>query len=214
MLNVKRKLLLFRQDIWNKLSYFPRERAKKLELKVKQLEEQDQKNAQEEVDKIIKRMKRSEKFQKIVKKEYVVWKAVIRKKLISEIGCCEKCGTTSRPFTIDHIIPQKFLKSLGIKPEEDRNEDNFQLLCDLCNGRKASDFDFTTPKTYYLLLDYLKVLPKEPNPFKQKKLDTKKREEEVRAKIEKALKGTPYDPDLIEFTNPHIKAQIRKKRKK
>lgn len=201
-------------NVWNKLIYFPRERIKRLEAKVKHYELLEEKNAQEEIDKILNRMKRSKKFKEIVKKEYVVWKSVVRKRLISEIGCCEKCGGKSRILTIDHIVPQRFLKSLGLKPEEDRNEDNFQLLCDLCNTTKSSDFDFTTPKTYYLLQDYLKVLPKEPNPFKVKKIAIHQREEEVRNKIEEVLKGTPYDPDIIEFSNPHIKVQVRKKRKK
>lgn len=183
--SLRQKLLLWQTQFWNKLLFFPSIKIKQLEKRIKELEAQEIELYEEHAAKIIQRYKRSVKFQAVIKKEYITWKAAIRQKLIEQNNGCEKCGCQDRKLTIDHIIPQRFLKDLGISPEKDRNEKNFRLLCDLCNARKGHEFDFTDPRTRYLILEYLATLPPQANPFKKKtQLDN--------------LRGTPYDPELIQ----------------
>ena len=208
---MKKQLLLWQQVFFQKGLFLWGNRAEKIKIKLEILEIEKNKKIDEEVDKLLKKIERSERFKSIVKKNYLVWKNAYRKKLIREIGCCEKCSRKNVILTIDHIIPKAFLKSLGIKAEQDRNEDNFQLLCELCNHKKGSYFDFTDPRTYFLLRYYTDKLPKTRNPFKERQKrkieqekkqqvifleEQEKKEQEYKEKIEAALKGTPNDPDF------------------
>lgn len=198
LFNIRKKLAYWKIGFWKGIDLFPQRKIKKLEKEIFELRLLEEKNAEKAVESIIERYERSEIFQKRVKKNYITWKAAIRQKLIREIGCCEKCKQNVRRLTIDHIIPQSFLKDLGFKPEEDRDERNFRLLCSLCNSKKSKDFDFTDPRTYYLLLEYLKKVPKPEDPFKKPLVQLKKKfsvEETKQIDVSKTLKGTPYDPD-------------------
>lgn len=63
---------------------------------------------------------------------------------------CSYCDTVG--CTIDHIIPQKFLESLGFTPNE---PENLQYLCESCNKEKGHLLDYRNPKTLPLLGMYI-----------------------------------------------------------
>lgn len=74
-----------------------------------------------------------------------------------EGGICEKCSKLSTPLTVDHIIPISILDMI----DETGNakyewEDNFQLVCRICNIFKANRLDKRNPKTMRLLQDLVK----------------------------------------------------------
>lgn len=91
--------------------------------------------------------------------DYWKWKAAYLKHLKATIGMCEKCGRTGENhLTIDHIIPQAILKSMGIEAHLDRETKNLRLLCRICNTNKGHFLDFTDKRTKPLLLMYLKMV--------------------------------------------------------
>jgi len=85
------------------------------------------------------------------------WHREMLRKLIKDRGnyceLCNKSGEETR-LTIDHIIPRKILLDMGLE-EYYKDEDNFQVLCARCNGTKASQLDFSNPKTIVLLEKYI-----------------------------------------------------------
>lgn len=74
--------------------------------------------------------------------------------IIQVAGKCAKCG---RPddLNIDHIVPVSFLVSLGLSGNDTYDEENFEVLCRMCNHHKSNRFEFANPKTKILLLKYL-----------------------------------------------------------
>jgi 5-methylcytosine-specific restriction endonuclease McrA len=68
-----------------------------------------------------------------------------------EVRC--SCGM-DRNLTVDHIIPQQILFALGLFEEIYEDEENFEILCKLCNAQKGNKLDPKNPKTYSLLRKY------------------------------------------------------------
>jgi 5-methylcytosine-specific restriction endonuclease McrA len=75
----------------------------------------------------------------------------MQRKLSKEGGVCAQCGDTRLP-TVDHIVPVSILKmfELPSNPEYEW-EDNLQVLCKYCNGRKSGRIDPKHPSTYTVL---------------------------------------------------------------
>lgn len=74
-----------------------------------------------------------------------------------EGGVCDNCGQTHAYLTVDHIIPIAILDMLDETGDARYDwEDNFQLLCRICNVYKASRLDKRHPKTMKLLQDLVK----------------------------------------------------------
>lgn len=70
-------------------------------------------------------------------------------------GTCT-CGVTVTRLTVDHIVPVSFIANLDNAFEIATNdEDNFQLLCELCNRKKSGVIDMRNPKTAPLLAKYI-----------------------------------------------------------
>ncbi len=75
-------------------------------------------------------------------------------------GECIKCGS-KEGLTVDHIVPQSLLEHFGLKDLDDIQncEDNFQILCGLCNAFKRNRMDFIgNPKTFPLLKSFVQKL--------------------------------------------------------
>jgi 5-methylcytosine-specific restriction endonuclease McrA len=71
-------------------------------------------------------------------------------------GVCEKCREVCPYLTVDHIIPISILEMLDEKGDAKYEwEDNFQLLCRICNVYKANRLDKRNPKTMKLLLELI-----------------------------------------------------------
>jgi 5-methylcytosine-specific restriction endonuclease McrA len=85
-----------------------------------------------------------------------------KKEIIVERGNkCEKCSkhvSEGAKLTIDHIIPVSILNQMGIIGNETFQEENFNVLCTICNNLKGEKLDFSNPKTKELLLKYLNEL--------------------------------------------------------
>jgi 5-methylcytosine-specific restriction endonuclease McrA len=73
------------------------------------------------------------------------------------IGICQKCGK-EKDLTVDHIVPQNILESLGLKNEIYNDEENFELTCFACNKFKGGRLDLANPKTIPLLKKYIELL--------------------------------------------------------
>ncbi len=78
-----------------------------------------------------------------------------KKEIIAAIGKCEKCHVQRDVLTIDHIIPIALLLEMGYLKEETYDEDNFMVMCLICQHQKSRRLDFSNPKTKPLLLKYL-----------------------------------------------------------
>jgi len=92
-----------------------------------------------------------------------------RKKLWTEGGVCRKCGD-KRNLTVEHIIPIVWITGFclpveitisgGAYPVAISNiavewEDNFEVLCMMCNREKGGTIDPRHPKTWKLLRELL-----------------------------------------------------------
>lgn len=76
----------------------------------------------------------------------------------AQTSSCETKGCASKMrVTVDHIIPQHLLDMLGLEEEKYEDEENFQLLCGLCNHMKANRLDHLNPKTVPLLKKYVAI---------------------------------------------------------
>ena len=106
---------------------------------------------------IVERAKKLELTTK-VKKLKGRWHRETLRKLIKDRGNhCESCDTFGgKPIklTLDHIIPRKILLDMSLE-EYYKDEINLQILCARCNGKKASQLDFSNPKTIALLEKYI-----------------------------------------------------------
>lgn len=71
-------------------------------------------------------------------------------------GACSKCFEGKTSLTVDHIIPVTILNTLDETGEKMYEwQDNFQLLCRICNVMKAGRLDKRNPRTKDLLLELL-----------------------------------------------------------
>jgi 5-methylcytosine-specific restriction endonuclease McrA len=109
-------------------------------------------------DKTIKMisMKANELGIKIAFRKSLADKRNIRNELVKRDGCvCMKCHVLHdiHLLTIDHIIPKAILFTLNLLDYPGR--DNLELLCKECNTRKASQLDFTNPRTIPMLRKFL-----------------------------------------------------------
>lgn len=86
------------------------------------------------------------------------WHRETLRKLIKDRGeFCESCGVINSKgtkLTLDHIIPKKVLLDMCLD-EYYKDETNLQILCARCNSVKASQLDFSNPKTIVLLEKYI-----------------------------------------------------------
>lgn len=94
-----------------------------------------------------------------VKKLKGRWHRETLRKLIKDRGNhCESCSLAYEKdnvkLTLDHIIPRKVLLDMNLE-EYYKDESNLQILCSKCNGKKASQLDFSNPKTIALLEKYI-----------------------------------------------------------
>lgn len=165
---MRKKWLRLWYRFWLVVAKWPVQRVNALNWKLKDIEKAEQQLVDEVIAEAKLKIKNEEAYRKAAEKQYVVWKKDIRDKLVREYGMCEKCKRTDLKLTLDHIIPQKFLKAVGLQPEYDRDERNFRILCQFCNSNKGHDFDFSDVRTKPLLLEYLKRVPDTKNPFRQK----------------------------------------------
>lgn len=155
-----RDIRLLWSKLYNTLFYFPK--LKKEVLEAGSI--RDKSFTSLEDDKLLKlayrKIKEKEIYKKLRRKDVILWKVLYLKKLVREIGKCEKCGGHQGGLTIDHIIPNFILKDMGIDPDYHYDERNFRLLCKICNISKSMHLDFTDPRTKPLLLELLKqVVP-------------------------------------------------------
>lgn len=67
---------------------------------------------------------------------------------------CEKCGS-EKNLTLDHIVPKNILMSMGIDPTTEVVDENYQILCNMCNVFKSARLDFSNKKTKQILLKLL-----------------------------------------------------------
>lgn len=81
----------------------------------------------------------------------------------AKTGACEKCGFNVR-ITVDHIIPVTLLTELGCRDAAYEDEENFQLLCQLCNTLKSNRLDHLNPKTVFLLKKYVAMYEEQLSP--------------------------------------------------
>lgn len=75
-----------------------------------------------------------------------------QKCLLPELRC--DCGSNAQ-LTVDHIIPQYFLNDLGLFDEVYEDEENYEIMCRLCNKKKGSHIDPRHPKVFELLEKYI-----------------------------------------------------------
>lgn len=76
------------------------------------------------------------------------------------VDSCEQCGNTE-DLTIDHKIPQQFLKQLGLEGHADDRR-NLWVLCTVCNEAKGNRLDLTSyRKTVDHILDVAEKLQKD-----------------------------------------------------
>jgi len=76
-----------------------------------------------------------------------------------EGGVCEECKTWVKHLTVDHVIPISIVLALdktGSLIYED--EENFRLICPVCNHFKANKLDIKNPKTKPLLIKYINLI--------------------------------------------------------
>ena len=73
-------------------------------------------------------------------------------------GTCGDCGRETDMLNVDHIIPASFLVNIGLPEQRYEDNENFQLLCRLCNADKSNRFDLKNPKTVPLLKKYINLL--------------------------------------------------------
>jgi len=70
---------------------------------------------------------------------------------------CNKCGKTEN-LTLDHIVPKDMLITFGANPNIEVIEDNYQILCHMCNMFKGNKLDFSNKQTKVILLRLLEKL--------------------------------------------------------
>lgn len=81
----------------------------------------------------------------------------IAAKLKEQYGKCAKCERTEN-LTLDHLVPQSLLRDMGVDIEHEIIEDNYQILCRICNQYKSSRLDFANPQTKVVLVRLLERL--------------------------------------------------------
>ena len=73
-------------------------------------------------------------------------------------GICKKCGAYSSRLSVDHILPDWFCQSFDPTGELRLNdEENFELICYVCNHAKGGRIDKFHPKTKELILKYINL---------------------------------------------------------
>jgi len=223
VLYIRKRIVLYLKARLEKLLDTFSGEIRKIDEKEKKESVRKELEAEKAIEQILEIHKNNEAFQAKLDQNIQLWKMNLKKNLRATIGCCEKCGAVDRDLTLDHIIPQSFLKDLGIKPDADFNKNNFSLLCSLCNQQKGSRFDFTDRRTIHLLDYYLKDVPRQKDPFAPReiisKAELKKRRREAHERhlakkaekkkekfstedtrqinLDKVLEGTPYDPKIM-----------------
>jgi 5-methylcytosine-specific restriction endonuclease McrA len=117
--------------------------------------------AQEAIEPILARAKEMDLTVK-VRKIKGRWHRETLRRLIKNRGKkCETCNISGDDdkLTLDHIIPKKMLLDMGLE-EYYTDEDNLQILCSKCNGKKGSQLDFNNSKTIPLLEKYISMYKK------------------------------------------------------
>lgn len=149
-----RYIKLLKTNIVNRIWFFPSQKIRILEKEIKRLNGSNSQHKGNLLNSLVKEHLKAITYERKSKKESIEWHAVLRGKLKAEKKCCEKCASIYE-LTLDHIVPQSFLKDLGMVPEHDYNVNNFRLLCKKCNNDKGNHFDFTDERTEKLLQYYL-----------------------------------------------------------
>lgn len=85
-------------------------------------------------------------------KTYNSWK----KHLARNGGQCAKCPSVKN-LTIDHIIPQQLLHTLGLSEACKYYGENLQILCEPCNKLKGNELDYSNPRTVPLLEKFVEM---------------------------------------------------------
>lgn len=101
-----------------------------------------------------KEMKERNKSDKLTKKQVVLLELQLKKDLPQ---VCAQCGKTEN-LSLDHIVPQYLLQDLGVDTNREIIEDNYQVLCKICNGFKSHRLDARNPKTKEILIRLLNKL--------------------------------------------------------
>lgn len=109
----------------------------------------------DEFKKILLEAREQQGRDSLSKNQVVVLEQKIFNELKSGDGLCRKCGYNVR-LTLDHIIPKQLLRAFHIDPEYETLDNNYQLLCSICNHRKSGMLDFSIPETKKLLIELLK----------------------------------------------------------
>lgn len=83
---------------------------------------------------------------------------VLEQKIFTDLPqICVKCKRTEN-LTLDHIVPVQVLECFGIITDRQIVEDNYQILCRMCNMYKSGRLDFSVPNTKTVLLKLLESL--------------------------------------------------------
>jgi hypothetical protein len=75
----------------------------------------------------------------------------------SPTGICPRCKTKWK-LTLDHIVPQYILDSLGLQSRKIFISDNLELMCERCNSTKGHHIETTNPKALYILKELIGLI--------------------------------------------------------
>ena len=73
-------------------------------------------------------------------------------------GECQKCRQWVSKLSVDHILPDWFIRCFD--PTDDmrfEDEENFEMLCYVCNHIKSGRIDKFHPKIKHLILKYINL---------------------------------------------------------
>lgn len=151
---LKKHISLLRTNIVNRWWFFPSQKIRILKKEIKKLQGSQSQKKESLLASLIAEYVAVNRYERKNKKQSIEWHAILRGKLRIEKKCCEKCGSNN-DLTLDHIVPQSFIRDLGMNPDYDYNTKNFRLLCRKCNSEKGSHFDFSDLRTEVLIKEYL-----------------------------------------------------------
>ena len=110
-----------------------------------------------EIKKLVEEVKETQKRASLSSRDKIAIEQKIFKVLLEKEGKCSKCGQIEK-FSLDHIVPNHLLACFGVDTAKEIIEDNYCLLCRVCNMYKGSRLDFTHPNTKTILLRLLEKI--------------------------------------------------------
>lgn len=111
----------------------------------------------EDVRELVRQVKEIKQKEDLSKNQKIAIERKIYLTLIEKENKCKRCAKQEN-LTLDHIIPSFILQMFGIDTQIEIIEDNYQILCKMCNGFKTNRLDFSIPETKEVLLKLLKSI--------------------------------------------------------